>query len=104
MTLEQIESNRANDSQVFGSIIQANRGSMLDKGDIQGSVKGIFKRPMGASSIEDTVGIGRQAGQEIGNFLLNAVKQTALSIDHGNGTQPRPAVIIGQRLKSSRIS
>lgn len=73
------------DSKVFGAVTGAETRIIFTKSDIEGPMKSIFNRPMGANGVQEQLGIRRQTGNEVSGLVLDLTVVVALAFDHDNG-------------------
>jgi len=106
MALEQIEGEMAEDSEVFGSVVEADATGIFAKGDIERPMEGVFNGPMSRCRREDGLGIGRQTGQEIRDFSgsVGLVGGTPFALYEGDSRQTRPAIVMRQGLAGVGVS
>src|SRR5579859_5305098 len=105
MAFEQIESEIAEDSEVFGGVLETDAIGIFTKGDIECPVKRVFNGPMSTGGIEDGRCFGRQTGQETSEFRRGSglvVRGTPFALDEGDRLQARPVVIMVECLKGVR--
>jgi len=101
--LEQVESNVAQDSEVFGRLVFADSAVIFVQSDIQDPMQIIFNRPVLAHNVEQAFCItGQTRNIEAHPFRFLAVNDPCGN-NHGNTSQSQPVFPVTDEVEIFRV-
>ncbi len=103
LLFEQIESDMAQDGEVFGRLVFAYPAVVFIKGHIQNPMEFVFDRPMFAHHMEYTFCIAGQAGDIKTHLAGLLASDYPCANHHGDVSQPKPVLYSTNEMQIFRI-
>src|SRR5690349_4050551 len=57
-----------------------------------------------ANTLKETLGVGGKAGDKVGNLVLDLLAVSSLALNHDNGLQTRPTLMMADVFKGQWVS